>query len=51
LHAETLRGVWIGAAVMRRNHGVRTQVRLAVIAVRQTEDLMQQDPMPATQTL
>ena len=50
LFLETLGGVWIGVAMVSRDHGVRTQVRLRVIAIGQTKDLMQQDPMPTTET-
>jgi hypothetical protein len=51
LRLQALRGVRIGTAAVRRNHRMRAKVRPGVIALRQTEDLMQQDPMPATETV
>ena len=49
LYLETLGRVWIGVAMVSRDRGVRTKVRLRVIAIGQTEDPMQQDLMPATE--
>jgi hypothetical protein len=51
LYLEGVSGAWISPAVMRGNDRMRSQVRLRVMALRQTEDLMEQDLVPATQTV
>ena len=48
LRPKTHGGVWIDAAVMRWNYWMRSQVWLCVVALRQTDDLMEQDLVPAT---
>jgi hypothetical protein len=48
LHLEGLSGVWIDAAMMRRNCWMGSQIWLCVMALRQTDDLMEQDLVPAT---
>lgn len=51
LHLEGLRGVWIDAAVMRRNCWMGSQIWLRVMALRQTDDLMEQDLVPVMKTV
>jgi hypothetical protein len=51
LHLEGLRGVWIGAAMMRGNDGMGAQVWLRVMSLRQTDDLMKQGLVPATKEI
>jgi hypothetical protein len=48
LHLEGLGGAGIDAAMMRGNDGMRSQVRLRVMALGQADDLMEQGLMPAT---
>jgi hypothetical protein len=43
-----LSGVWISAAMMRGNDGMGAQVWLRVMSLRQTNDLMKQGLVPAT---
>jgi hypothetical protein len=50
LHLEGLSGVWIDAAVICRNCWMGSQVWLGVMALRQTDDPMEQDLMPTTKT-
>jgi len=51
LHLEGLSGVWIDAVVMRGNCRMGSQIWLRVMALRQTDDLMEQDLVPATKEI
>jgi hypothetical protein len=49
LHLEGLSGAGIDTAMMRGNDGMRSQVWLCVMSLRQADDLMEQGLMPATE--
>jgi hypothetical protein len=48
LQLEGLRRAGIDAAIMCGNYWMRSQVWMCVMALRQTDDLMKQDLVPAT---